>query len=187
MENKIFCIRRTELQPIGIWMFFVSWMNLYLNDGKVAWGLKTWHFSSGHRGLQISHSTNFSCGGSWKLHEFEGPKKPYHSCGELSDAIHRHQQPSRCYPYSWRETYWTSVNFHVRIIKCNFILFYLTTTIDKTTTIRLETVAVRRRMSMISLNDGHMTLGDEWNLNFLAFILHSRKSPRKISTGKLTW
>jgi hypothetical protein len=53
------------------------------------------------------------------------PKKPYHSCGKLSDSRHSSsgaewiQLPSRCYPCSWRGEYWTSINFNVSIIKCN--------------------------------------------------------------------
>ena len=72
----------------------VSWMNLYLNYGEIAWGMKTWHFRSGHRCLQIPKPATFSYGSSWNMQfttsseEFQWPNKPYHSCGELSDAWH---------------------------------------------------------------------------------------------------
>jgi len=52
-------------------------------------------------------------------------KKPYHKCGELSDARHsssgveRIQLPSRCYPCGRRWAHWTFINFTVSIIKCN--------------------------------------------------------------------
>ena len=56
---------------------------------------------------------------------FGRPKKPYHNCGELSDARHsssgveRIQLPSRCYPCGRRGAHWTFINFIVSIIKCN--------------------------------------------------------------------
>jgi hypothetical protein len=54
---------------------------------------------------------------------FGWPKKPYHNCGELSDARHPSlcmgwiQQPSWCYPCGRRGAYWTRINFIASIIK----------------------------------------------------------------------
>jgi len=97
-------------------------MNLYLNDGQVASGKKTWRFSSGPRDLLISHPAIFLVGARKRsslctisTNKFGRPKKTYHNCGELSDARHsslgveRIQLPSRCYPWGRRGAHWTFI------------------------------------------------------------------------------
>ena len=46
--------------------------------------------------------------------------------------------------------------------------------------LRVETVAIRRRMNMISDDyDGQMMPGDECGPNFLTFVLQLRKNPEE--------
>jgi hypothetical protein len=63
-DSEDFIFQQQGLHPIGTGMFDVFSMNLYLNYRYVAWGMKTWHFSSGHQGLLMSYPVIFSCGGS---------------------------------------------------------------------------------------------------------------------------